>query len=374
MVDLSETALSLKFARVMSSDVSIVVCCHNSAHLLPDTLAKLSDQKFSSEMCCEVIVVDNASTDATVKVARESWPANCAIDLRIVQEPELGLSNARLRGISEAQYSLICFVDDDNRLAQNWVEIASNVMTQNPKIGACGGQVEAECEITAPDWFKDFQSYYAVGRQAERGGDITDTRGYLWGAGLCLRRCAWNELQEQGFNFLLSGRKGGMLTAGEDAELCYALRLAGWRLWYEPDLKMHHFMTPDRLNWSYLRRVSRGFGTATTGLDLYEIAIKGVAVSFKQRLQRTWSWQVLATIKSLLRKPLKLLRAPFSTMEGDPNVLIIESHWGRLVDLMKNRANYVFRLKQIKNAKVNPFSLQNRDYSPALNDRRGLKC
>jgi hypothetical protein len=198
-----------------------------------------------------------------------------------------------------------------------------------------------------PRWFEQFQSYYAVGPQGDKAGDITETRGYLWGAGLCLRKRAWQNLSEKDFSFTLKDRRGQELSAGGDAELCYALRLTGWRLWYEPRLKINHFMPSERLNWAYLRRVSRGFGAATTGFDAYEMAIKGPPLSFKQRLRQNWSWQILATIKGLLRKPLKLLQAPFSTMEGDADVLLIENLWGRLLKLVENREQYVLRLRQL---------------------------
>jgi hypothetical protein len=54
----------------------------------------------------------------------------------------------------------------------------------------------------------------------------------------------------------------------------HALRLAGWRLWYKPRLRMQHFLPESRLQWDYLRQVSRGFGAATAGIDAYEMAIK----------------------------------------------------------------------------------------------------
>ena len=338
----------------MSEGVSIVVCCHNSARLLPDTLSRLSAQKLSPGRSCEVIVVDNASTDTTATVARECWPAACPINLRIVLEPSLGLSKARRRGIAEAQYEIICFVDDDNRLDPEWVEIVSRVMNEHPEVGACGGMVEADCEVDRPAWFDRFQYCYAVGKQLERGGDVTDTRGYLWGAGLCLRRRAWEQVLETGFEFLLSGRKGSALTAGEDAELCYALRLNGWRLWYEPRLKMRHFITADRLEWSYLRRANRGFGAATPDIDSYDMALRGAPLDLRERLRRTWSWQTLATIRDLLRKPFKLLSAPLAAMEGDADVLQIENLWGRLLELLKIRKRYASNLRRINSSKNRP--------------------
>lgn len=334
----------------MSEGISIVICSYNGARLLPQTLACLAAQQFANAPpACEVIVVDNASADETSQVAFESWPADCPIPLRVVSEPTPGLTFARLRGIAEARHEIICFVDQDNQVARDWIEKVANIMTEHEEVGACGGQTRAVSDESLPGWFEQFQTYYAVGPQGEIAGDVTDSRGYLWGAGLCLRRRAWQMLSDNEFAFILYDRRGKELSSGGDAELCYALRLFGWRLWYDPGLKMDHFMTKERLNWAYLRRVSRGFGAATAGLDLYEMAIKGLSRGFMDRARRTWSWQTMATIKSLLSKPFKLLAAPFLTLEADADVLEIENLWGRLLHLLKNRPVYVFQLRQLEN-------------------------
>jgi len=337
----------------MRDGVSIVVCCHNSARLIPETLAHLAVQKFSLPAPpCEVIVVDNASDDRTADVAAASWPRNSAIPLRVVREPTLGLTSARIRGIAEAKYEIVCFVDDDNRVSADWIDTVSTVMSDHPEVGACGGQVEAVSDVTLPDWFARFQNYYAVGQQAGEAGDVTETRGYLWGAGLCLRKQAWRALAEKEFSFVLSDRKGRALSAGGDAELCYALRLTGWRLWYEPKLRMQHFLPAARLQWDYLRRVSRGFGAATTGIDAYEMVIHAEPDGFIQNLRRTWGWQTLATIKWLLRTPFKLVAASVSPMEGDADVLKVENLWGRLLELIRNRGNYVSNRERVAGGKT----------------------
>ena len=332
----------------MSEGVSIVVCCHNSSRLLPETLACLAMQKFSSTApACEVIVVDNASTDHTAETAVASWPDETRIPLRIVGEPTLGLTAARRRGIAEANYEFICFVDDDNRVSPDWVENVFHVLTEHPEVGACGGQVKAKPETVLPDWFDRFQNYYAVGEQAGEAGDVTESRGYLWGAGLCLRKTAWTALAESHFDFVLSDRKGESLSSGGDAELCYALRLGGWRLWYEPSLTMEHFLPDARLNWGYLRRLSRAFGAATAGFDAYDMALKGKPRGTFEKLRQTWSWQTLATIKYLLSRPIKLFGAAIGPMEGDAEAFLIENLWGRLLELLRHRRRYNTNLKRI---------------------------
>lgn len=107
--------------KVSPLSVSIVICCHNSAKRLPDTLKHLLIQEVPDNLQWEVIVVDNVSTDNTAQVARSLWPDDAPAPLQVVSEPEPGLSNARKRGFMEAKYELVSFVDDENWLAPDWV-------------------------------------------------------------------------------------------------------------------------------------------------------------------------------------------------------------------------------------------------------------
>ena len=94
--------------------VWVVLCCHNSAGRLPLTLAHLAAQQISPKLAWEVIVVDNASNDGTAEVAMKAWPEDAPVKLHVVHESQLGLSNARWRGFSQARYEVVSFIDDDN--------------------------------------------------------------------------------------------------------------------------------------------------------------------------------------------------------------------------------------------------------------------
>ena len=220
-----------------SRGVSVIVCCHNSSERLPTTLEYLNAQECDS-IPWEIVLVDNASTDDTANVARNIWSHSaCRTPLRVVTEANLGLAFARQRGVSEADYEFLCFVDDDNWVSRDWVKRVWNVMTRNPRVAACGGTSQAEFGTNRPAWFDSYAHLYAVMPESEVNGDVTFSRT-LWGAGLTIRRSALNQLSEQfGFESVLVGRRGTQLSSGEDTELCLALRLAGWSLWLEPSLK-----------------------------------------------------------------------------------------------------------------------------------------
>ncbi|HEY2663111.1 MAG TPA: glycosyltransferase, partial [Candidatus Binataceae bacterium] len=145
-----------------SLGVSVAICCHNGEKLLTPTLAHLKTQRVSAEVPWEVIVIDNASTDRTAEVAVECWKGGAPAPLRIVREPRLGLSHARMRAFAEARHELVSFVDDDNWVAPDWVETASRAMSIDPGLGAILSVNRPVADRPLPDWFARYCGYYAA--------------------------------------------------------------------------------------------------------------------------------------------------------------------------------------------------------------------
>jgi glycosyltransferase involved in cell wall biosynthesis len=319
--------------------VSIVVCSHNGGGRLPAALVHLAVQQVPPGLPWEVVVVDNASTDDTAAVAKANWPADAPSPLRVVHERELGLTQARCRGVDEAQYELISFVDDDNWVAPDWVSVAARVMARLQDVGACGGRVQAQCEHTPPQWFDRCLQYYAVGSQGAREGDVTWSRGYLWGAGLTVRKSAWRELTRRGFLFQLTDREGSAVTSGGDAELCLALRLAGWKLWYEPALTLRHFISAGRMQWDHLQRLAQGFGTAAVVLNAYA-TVRHVGSSGGLLWMRSnWLCQTAVTMLRLISACGRCLLG-LPKWEGNEAVLDVIYRSGALRQFLRTRSDY----------------------------------
>ncbi len=317
--------------------MSVVVPSHNGAGLLPRTLSRIASQRTSPGLEWEVVVVDNASSDGTADVARAAWPADAPAPLRVVRESKLGLSKAHARGFAEARGEVVSWVEDDNLIAPGWVEIAWSTMAEHREVGACGGFNEPVCESPMPWWFPQRQGYYACGAQGEPG-DVTETRGYLWGAGMTVRRSAWRGLVEGGFRPLLVDRRGrSNYNSGGDSEICFALRLSGWRLWFEPGLHLWHSLSSHRLKWSYLRRLVRGVGGSSVGLDPYLRALghpgtEQVSGSWVREARRIWTH-----LREQRERRREMRR---EECEGEQEVLDLEWEVGRLGALVGRRRSY----------------------------------
>ncbi|PID91730.1 MAG: hypothetical protein CSA96_06535 [Bacteroidetes bacterium] len=252
----------------MKEGVSVIICCYNSEQRIGKVLSHLSLQEETDGFDWEIIVVDNASSDRTAEVARQNWQ-RAEVAFQIVHEPEPGLSNARKRGLASAAYDIIVFVDDDNLLAAQYIARAYQIMRQHPEVGLAGGLGKAVSTIPLPAWFREYESAYAVGEQSHEAGYLPSERTYLHGAGVVMRKDAWDRILDRGFHFMLSGRKGKSLSSGEDSEISYAFRLAGYRLWYDPKLCFDHLLGESRLQWPYLLKLARAFGHSFVALELY---------------------------------------------------------------------------------------------------------
>ena len=91
---------------------SLIIATYNGARKLPATLASLAQQTLDRELW-EAVIVNNNSTDNTSEVVEEFAKSHPELNIRLVFEPQQGLSFARNRGIDEAAGEYLIIIDDD---------------------------------------------------------------------------------------------------------------------------------------------------------------------------------------------------------------------------------------------------------------------
>ncbi len=234
----------------MLPGVSIVICCHNSATRISETLKYLSEQQFSISIPWEVIVVNNASSDNTVEVAH-TWGGKFGnSNFKIIDQTIPGLAAARQKGIEFSAYSLLIFCDDDNHLESNYVQEAYILMNQNPQVGVAGGWVQPKLPFYPGKWIEANYAALAIGRQSATSGYVN----WVFGAGMIFRKKIFNELKDRGIKFMLTGRLGVKQTSGDDAEMCRLARFIGYKIYYSNKLILHHQISAHRLTrWSFIK-------------------------------------------------------------------------------------------------------------------------
>jgi glycosyltransferase involved in cell wall biosynthesis len=281
-----------------------------------------------------VLVIDNGSTDATDAVAKKCWPTSHPVPLRVVAEPRLGLHHARRCAFQQSHYDIVSLVDDDNWVCDNWVQSVAEVMARHPEAGACGGPTRPAYESMPPAWMGDLIRNLAVGDQAQAEGDVTDSPGRLWGAGISVRRLAWDSILPDGLDFFLTDRSGKELTSGGDSELCYRLRLAGWKLYYSTRMSLQHYMPDGRLRWEYLERLYTAFGRSQVILDMYERQLRDTG---RDHPRAKLMWVKALGMSS---RAAKLLPKLAGRREGNEDLLRFRFCQGYLRQLWGCRSQY----------------------------------
>jgi glycosyltransferase involved in cell wall biosynthesis len=252
----------------MAPGVSVIICCYNSSLRLVETLYHLRNQKID-RFGTEIIIVNNASTDDTAVTARRILSMQPEIDFTIVNEPENGLSHARRRGYAAAKYEYLLFCDDDNWLAENYLQVAYQTMSSKPNIGILGGLGAAVFESAEPPWFKSFAIDFAVGEQSS-SKEVLSKVEEVYGAGFVIRKSYLDKLYGSGFKSILSDRKGTQLISGGDVEFCYLVKYFGFEVWYNRELKFKHYMTTQRLNWDYMKKLYAANGETNVYTTAYK--------------------------------------------------------------------------------------------------------
>jgi GT2 family glycosyltransferase len=240
---------------------SVIVCTHNGGSLIEKAIESLVDQDLPSP-AFEIVVVDNASSDATPAVLRmmsERHPGR----IRIVREPVLGLSRARNRGICESHGEVIAFTDDA-RVSVHWLRALVEAC-ERPEVACAGGPVHPTMEEPLPAWLTpQFLPYLAV---FDKGPDEVELsyNQYPRGVNIAFPR---HSFQEVGLFSTAFGRKGRSLLSNEEIELCYRLERRGRRILYVPGAVVNHVIHADRLTVDWFQRRFYWQGKSEAYFDL----------------------------------------------------------------------------------------------------------
>ena len=256
-------------------DVSIIICVYNAGPVLVDTIRHLTKLITTEVQNLEVIFVDNNSTDNSCEIIKQTLQGYNLFDWRIVKEVKSGLTFARLKGISEAKYDLLLFCDQDNLLYDDYLSVGLNLLEKDAKIAVLGGFGIAKAVIELPNWFAKNKIFYAVGEQMIYSGQVKSGHYAVYGAGMFVRKTAFEEISKRGFRFFNTSRSGKNLASGEDTEMCMAFHIAGFKVWYNSEMKFHHVIETKKLNIDYLKKLKMGISQSRFVTRFYLDYING---------------------------------------------------------------------------------------------------
>lgn len=238
--------------------ITVVICTHDRAELLRLAARSVIEQMTAD---VELLVVDNAGSDATQAVVASLAPAAGVITF--LREREVGLSVARNTALREAQGRWVLFLDDDAEALPGWLDAYRGfvVAPPDPRIAVVGGPVAPVLEATPPRWMA--AGAFALDR-GERTREIS-ARGGPWGCNIAYDRAA--ALAAGGFSSHF-GHRGLRFGAHEETELNARLERAGRTIWWLPGAAVRHRVAASRLTLSAQSREQIEAGRAAAQMRL----------------------------------------------------------------------------------------------------------
>ncbi len=240
---------------------SVIICTHDRAAVVGRAVEAALPE--AAAVAGDVIVVDNASTDATPDVVR-ALQVRSGGRLHVVTEPVVGLSVARNRGLEAARGEVAVFLDDDAVPRSGWLAGLLAPFAR-PAVACAGGRIVVQFPGGAPPWFSPALAPAVSGfdlgdspRQLcyGRPGDV-----YPYGANIAFRV---SDVRLVGGFSTAVGLKGRQLFAHEETDLCYRLEEIGREIVYTPAAVVDHHVGAERLtpHWFLERHWAGGYSAA----------------------------------------------------------------------------------------------------------------
>ena len=243
-------------------DVTLAICTRNRAAPLRRTLDSLALMDFPAGTQCEIVVVDNGSSDDTASVI-ESFLG--ALPLRHDIEPTPGVSHARNRAVAMAKGKFILWTDDDVVADRQWLSAYITAIARWPETDLFGGKILPVFEGPVPAWLKPslpvVGSAFAMRDFGDRELELRDRDGLPYGANYALRTSLHRAVP-----FRLDLGPGTDLY-GEESEVMRSV-LGGGKTWrWIPEAKVQHCIPPERITLDYIDHFFSRYGRSLAHIE-----------------------------------------------------------------------------------------------------------
>ena len=221
-----------------SSSLTVIIVNRNTSGLLADCLNHVYGSRLTGEL--QVIVVDNGSTDDSIRMVRERYP-----EVELIEAGKnLGFAAANNRGLKRAKGTFILLVNTDAMLQPDCAASLMELMQEDPRIGMAGPQLlngdgtnqtsyEAVPTLATETLNRSLLKRLFPRRYPGKNRPLSQPElvEALIGAVMMIRREALNELRgfDEDYFFFL-----------EETDLAVRMRVRGWKVVHDPRPKAFH--------------------------------------------------------------------------------------------------------------------------------------
>lgn len=220
--------------------LSIITLSYNTKDLTISCIDSIIYQhkKELEEGKFEIILVDNASKDETVKNVKKRW-INYKNLLIIENKQNFGFSKGNNIGVKKAKGENLLFLNSDTEIKNNGLLEMIDFLEKHQKIGVLGGKLinmDGTIQRSAGKFYNPLNVFLML-ISGERIGLLHFTPNKIsyvdWVSGACMmiRKSLFEKINGFDENFFMYM---------EDMELCFRIKKHGYRTAFYPDIKILH--------------------------------------------------------------------------------------------------------------------------------------
>ena len=229
--------------------ITVIIPTYKHNNRLNDLVNLIQTLLVTSNTKCieEILIIDNGNSLITSSDNLKFVTHN---KVRIIGEPQIGLSYARNAGVISAETNIIAFLDDDVVVSEFWAE---NIIRGHSRNGifCVGGPVliKDEGKKRYPTWFSDYFLRFILPPHFPKQSGHPQPPYYLIGANISFKR---ETFEKFGLFDPTLGRKGSNLLSNEDIE--YLTRIPLNQIWYESGAIVLEKIIEKRLTKTFMAR------------------------------------------------------------------------------------------------------------------------
>lgn len=280
-------------------DLSIIIVSYNVKDYLRGAIASVRRSLDAGALTGEILVVDNASSDGSAAMLRSDFP-----DVRLFDPGEnLGFGRANNLALRQARGEYLLLLNPDTIVGEDTFSTMVEFMRKHPEAGLAGckllngdGTFQLSCRRGFPTPWASFTKLFGLARLLPHSKlfarynltylpvDATYPVDALGGAFMMLSRNAYEAT---------NGFDESFFMYGEDLDLCYRAKQAGFTIYYVHTTATIHF---------------KGESTKRSALNEVKVFYEAMHVFVKKHYRASFIFSLLLRLGIFIRTALALVR------------------------------------------------------------------
>ena len=213
--------------------VSVIIVNHNGIEFVDTCLSSVLSSNYSN---FEVIFVDNASTDASLKYVRNTFGSDTRLRF-VVNLGSFGPAVGRNKGIAIARGEYVAFLDNDTEVDKEWLNELVKILDLDFTIGAAQSKLLRMDSRNVFDYAGDYLTPFGFLSERARGG--SDLGQFDFICDIFSAKSASSIIRKSLLD-KIGGFDENYYMYLEETDLCWRVWLAGYRVVFIPKSVVYH--------------------------------------------------------------------------------------------------------------------------------------